>query len=415
MAIQTFKQIIDNQAFRISAKDRAIFEQGTLQSFFGFSDSDMIEFIIYDVNDTQLPQGEFGELVRYVPLNSQNISDYFLIADNTLFQALQFPNEYFIDIERLLKESGYDNGIFKTQITLLNKRVGFESPNEKMWIKQISPSRTEVKLLPLINDVSKKTDLLQRFNILINGGDFKDDVIQYVPNFLESIDPTIVDTFIKNTYGEKWYNKLVREFGIAGLDLLATRIHKKFVEAVKYEFAGRESSIKSPKYGKKKSVSLPLQLSREDVFRISQIILIEIVQTYLPNRTIQTKTQIDAGFDNSIDDVGVVLQRRESDVMIGATPAMVMVTKQKTEVSNPTKEVSIQDAIPVGIPIPVFSEPNPVKSTVVEPPLVTIPTPSQYQVSYGGGGGGGGRMSDFGDRNFGDRFTDRDSLELQAF
>ena len=398
MAIQTFKQIIDNQAFRISAKDRAIFEQGTLQSFFGFSDSDMIEFIIYDVNDTQLPQGEFGELVRYVPLNSQNISDYFLIADNTLFQALQFPKEYFIDIERLLKESGYDNGIFKTQITLLNKRVGFESPNEKMWIKQISQYRTEVKLLPLINDVSKKTDLLQRFNILINGGDFKDDVIPYVPTFLESINPSIVDDFIKRTYSEQWYNKLVKEFGIAGLDTLATKIHTKFVEAVKYEFAGRESSIKSGNYGNKKSVSLPLQLSREDVFKIAQIILIEIVQVYLPMRTIQTKTEIDAGFDESKDDVGVVLQRRESDVMIGATPAMVMVTKQKTEVSNPTRDVSIKDAIPVGIPIPVFSTPNPVKSTVVSPAPVTIPTPSQIAptpvVSSGGGGGfGGGGIS----------------------
>jgi hypothetical protein len=396
MAIQTFKQIIDNQAFRISAKDRAIFEQGTLQSFFGFSDSDMIEFIIYDVNDTQLPQGEFGELVRYIPLNSQNISDYFLIADNTLFQVLQFPKEYFIDIERLLKESGYDNGIFKTQITLLNKRVGFESPNEKMWIKQISPSRTEVKLLPLINDVSKKTDLLQRFNILINGGDFKDDVIPYVPTFLESINPSIVDDFIKRTYSEQWYNKLVAEFGIAGLDTLATKIYTKFVEAVKYEFAGRESSIKSPNYGNKKSVNLPLQLSREDVFKIAQIILIEIVQLYLPNRTIQTKTEIDAGFDESKDDVGVVLQRRESDVMIGAKPATVMVTKQKTEVSNPTKDISIQDAIPVGIPIPVFSTPNPVKSTVISPDPVTIPTPSQITptpvVSSGGGGGyfGGG-------------------------
>jgi hypothetical protein len=403
MAIQTFKQIIDNKAFRISAKDRAIFEEGTLQSFFGFSDSDMIEFIIYDVNDTQLPQGEFGELVRYVPLNSQNISDYFLIADNTLFQALQFPKEYFIDVERLLKESGYDNGIFKTQITLLNKRVGFESPNEKMWIKQISPSRTEVKLLPLINDVSKKTDLLQRFNILINGGDFKDDIIQYIPNFLESINPSIVDDFIKRTYGEKWYNKLVSEFGISGLDTLATRIYTKFVEAVKYEFAGRESSIKSANYGNKKSVSLPLQLSREDVFKIAQIILIEIVQVYLPARTIQSNTQFDAAFDESKDDVGTVLQRRESDVMIGATPAMVTVTKQKTEVSNPTRDVSIQEAIPVGIPIPVFSLPNPVKSTVVEPAPVTIPTPSQILptpeptpvVTYGGGGGyyGGGGIS----------------------
>tara|TARA_B110000503_G_scaffold102008_1_gene152381 strand:- start:11435 stop:12628 length:1194 start_codon:yes stop_codon:yes gene_type:complete len=392
MAIQTFKQIIDNQAFRISAKDRAIFEQGTLQSFFGFSDSDMIEFIVYDVNDNQLPQGEFGELVRYVPLNSQNINDYFLIADNTLFQALQFPNEYFIDIERLLKESGYDNGIFKTQITLLNKRVGFESANEKMWIKQISPSRTEVKLLPLINDVSKKTDLLQRFNIFINGGDFKDDVIQYVPTFLESINPSIVDDFIKRTYSEVWYNKLVTEFGIAGLDTLATKIHTKFVEAVKYEFANRESSIKSPLYGNKKSISLPLQLSADDVFKIAQIILIEIVQVYLPMRTIQTKTEIDAGFDESKDDVGTLLQRRESDVMIGATPAMVMVKKQKTEVSNPTKDISIKDAIPVGIPIPVFSKPNPVKSTVISPDPVTIATPSQITststriVSSGGGG-----------------------------
>jgi hypothetical protein len=397
MAIQTFKQIIDNQAFRISAKDRAIFEQGTLQSFFGFSDSDMIEFIVYDVNDNQLPQGEFGELVRYVPLNSQNINDYFLIADNTLFQALQFPNEYFIDIERLLKESGYDNGIFKTQITLLNKRVGFESANEKLWIKQISPSRTEVKLLPLINDVSKKTDLLQRFNILINGGDFKDDVIPYIPAFLESIDPTIVDTFIKNIYSEKWYNKLVAEFGIAGLDTLATKIHTKFVEAVKYEFAGRESSIKSPNYGNKKPISLPLQLSPEDVFKIAQIILIEIVQVYLPKRTIQSKTEIDAGFDESKDDVGVVLQRRESDVMIEATSATVMVTTTKPEVNNPTRNVSIQQAIPVGIPIPKFSTPNPVKSSVVAPPPVTIPTPIQMTptpvVSSGGGSYGGGGIS----------------------
>jgi len=388
MAIQTFKQIIDNQAFRISAKDRAIFEQGTLQSFFGFSDSDMIEFIVYDVNNTQLPQGEFGELVRYVPLNSQNINDYFLIADNTLFQALQFPNEYFIDIERLLKESGYDNGIFKTQITLLNKRVGFESANEKMWIKQISPSRTEVKLLPLINDVSKKTDLLQRFNIFINGGDFKDDVIQYVPNFLDSINPSVVDNFIKTTYGDKWYDKMVREFGIAGLDTLATKIHSKFVEAVKYEFANRESSIKSPLYGNKKPISLPLQLSREDVFRIAQIILIEVVQVYLPARTINTKTEFDAGFDESKDDVGIVLQRRESDVMIGAAPAMVMVTKQKTEVSNPTVAVSIQQAIPDGIPIPVFSNPNPVKSNVVNPLPVITPKPVSYSAGdyYGGGG-----------------------------
>ena len=82
-----------------------------------------------------------------------------------------------------------------------------------------------------------------------------------------------------------------------------------------------------------------------------------------------------------------------------------MVTKQKTEVSNPTRDVSIKDAIPVGIPIPVFSTPNPVKSTVISPDPVTIPTPSQItptptptptptETSGGGYGGGGGISRD---------------------
>lgn len=50
-------------------------------------------------------------------------------------------------------------------------------------------------------------------------------------------------------------------------------------------------------------------------------------------------------------------------------------------------------------------------SQVISEP-VSIPEP---RVSSGGGGGGGGRIDDFGDRNFGDRITDRDSRELQAF
>ena len=162
MAIKSFKEIVDNKGYRISSKDRAIFEQGNVQSFFGFTDNDFIEFIVYDANDNQLPQGEDGKLVRYITLNTQNINDYILLPEGTYFQALSFPKEYFIDVERLLREGGYNNGIFKVQITLLNKRVGFEVPNEKLWVKQISPSRTEIKLLPLRNEVADKTDLLKK-------------------------------------------------------------------------------------------------------------------------------------------------------------------------------------------------------------------------------------------------------------
>jgi len=145
MAIKTFKDIIDYKGYRINSKDRKIFEEGNLQTFFGFGESDAIEFIVYDVNDNQLPQIN-DELVRYVPMTTQNIKDYFLVAEGTLFQKNQFPSEYFVDAERLLREAGYDNGIFKTQITLLNKRVGSEKNQDKLWISEISPSRTEIYL-----------------------------------------------------------------------------------------------------------------------------------------------------------------------------------------------------------------------------------------------------------------------------
>ena len=116
MALQTFKEVIQNKGYRISTQDREVFEQGNLQSFFGLGDQDAIEFIMYDTNDNQLPQ-KGGELVRYVTLSTQNIKDYILLPEGTIFQRYQFPKEYFVDVERLIKEGGYDNGIFKTQIT----------------------------------------------------------------------------------------------------------------------------------------------------------------------------------------------------------------------------------------------------------------------------------------------------------
>ena len=402
MAIKTFKEIINDKGYRISSKDRAIFEEGKLQSFFGFTDSDMIEFIVYDVNDNQLPQGEDGELIRYIPMNSENIKDYFLVADGTTFQAFQFPNEYFIDAERLINEAGYDNGIFKTQITLLNKRVGYESPNEKLWIKEISPSRTEVKLLPLRNDIADKTDLLQRFNVMVNGKDFREDIVPYIPQFIESITPSTIDSFIKKIYTKKWYDKMVAEFGIAGFDKLMTITHSKFREAMFNEFSNRYSSIDSNNYGNPKPRPASLTFAIDDVFKVAQRILVECIEYYLPKRTIQTKTEIDKIFDESYDKVGKVLQRRKSDVVINAKPAIVNVTKKKNDTTDKPyiKDYELDEEIKKEIPkdtkIPKFSKPNPSKSTKISAVQSNIQTNTnslQNSNSYAVGGGGGGSDS----------------------
>jgi hypothetical protein len=363
MAIKTFKEIIDNKGYRINSKDRDIFQKGNLQSFFGFSDSDMIEFILYDVNDNQLPQGNDGKLVRYIKLSSDNIRDYILIPEGTLFQALEFPKEYFIDIERLIKESGYNNGIFKTQITLLNKRVGYDSQSEKLWIKEISPSRLEVKLLPIQNKASKQTDLLERFNIFVNGRGFRDDVVSTIGRFIESIKPSEIDLFIKNTYSEKWYNKMTAEFGISEFDRLMSQLYSKFSEAMKNEFSNRVSSINDVNFGKPKQTSASTGYNKQDVFKIAQKILIECIERYLPTRTIQTQTEVDNVFDESFDKVGSVISNRTSDVTINPKRGEVMVTKTKeTKPEEVILDIKIKGEVPREEVIPTFKKPNPKKT-----------------------------------------------------
>jgi hypothetical protein len=192
MAIRLIKEVIDSKGYVINSKDREIFQQGDLQSFFGISDNDTIEFILFDVNDNQLPQ-RGGESVRYITLNTQNIKDYLMITEGTMFQRNVMP-EYFVDIERLIREAGYDNGIFKAQITLINRRVGSEDVENRVWIKEISPSRTEVRLLPL-NKQNTPSELKTRFDIFYRDGDFRDDVIPFINEYLEkdkSIDSHIV-------------------------------------------------------------------------------------------------------------------------------------------------------------------------------------------------------------------------------
>ena len=90
--------------------------------------------------------------------------------------------------------------ISKTQITLLNKRVGSEAPSDSLWISEISPSRTEVRLLPLKRGLQLNPELKKRFDLFINNGEFRDDTINLAFNFIEKVNPSVIDNFLKSKY-----------------------------------------------------------------------------------------------------------------------------------------------------------------------------------------------------------------------
>lgn len=354
MAIKTFKDIINNKGYRVSSDDRKIFEEGNLQSFFGLGDSDAIEFIVYDSNDNQLPQKAVnGKTVRYVPLTSSNISDYILIAEGTVLQKFQFPNEYFIDAERLLREAGYDNGIFKTQVTLINKRVGSDSEEDKLWISEISPSRTEVRLFPIKNAKVKYPELEERFSLFVSNKDFRDDTIVEAFKIIEQVDSNLIGTYLKTKYSENWVSKMSGEFKIKNFDEFVNRVNTKFREAAAYELTNRISNINDINYGKRKQTKTPLTLSSDVIIAIYQKIITDVVNFYLPKQDLISIATFDTGIDESFDEVGQILQTRESDLVVDTSNPVLTKKKTKTFIES-NKELELKKIMAKEKPFPTF-------------------------------------------------------------
>ncbi len=402
MAIQTIKEIINNKGYLIDSKDRQIFELGDLRSFFGLSANDSIEFIIYDANDNQLPQID-GKLVRYIPLSSDNIRDYLLIPDGTIFQRYQLPKEYFVDVERLLREAGYNNGIFKTQITLINKRVGSEYPTDKLWISEISPSRTEVRLFPLKKN--QKPEILQnlqeRFDLFRKNGEFREDVINEAFSYVEKINPSTIGTYIKAKFGNDWFSMLVDEYKISDFDSFITKVHSKFLEGCIYEFTNRISDVNDINYGKPKTSAPKLSLDVNELKVIIQKILITSLNYYLLEPNSISSTSVNLTNIPSLDEVDKILISSKSDVVIDSKQPILNTISVKKPTENLVKielDKKIQDVIiNIDTPIKVVTPIDEIDYTPIESPVY-----SQEPVIGGGisGGGGGG----FVDRDFGTGF-----------
>jgi hypothetical protein len=397
--IKNFKEIIQNKAYRINPNDRKLFEEGDLQSFFGLSEDDIIEFIVYDVSENQLPQKGHG-LVRYISLTSENIKDYFLIAEGTFMTKNNLPAEYFIDVERLITEAGYANGLFKTQISLLNKRVGSYKKDDKIWIGEISPSRTEVRLFPLERS-GNIDDIKERFGILYNNGDFRSDIIYNALKLVESINSSVIDDFVKNTYGPGWYEKLKTEYKISNFDSFSVAVHKKFVESAYYEFTNRISDIKDLNYGKPRRTKPRLQLSEDKIIQRLSELIVNSVNFYLTQKDEQLNSTSVNSRITSLDDAANILQSKSSDIQIETKiPELKIVTIEKPEQSE--KKLGFIKKLKGETPV---TEPEPKITFPVEREnpktgeIITIEQPSVdnkrdelpiiIETPTGGGGGGG--------------------------
>lgn len=317
MAISNFKKVEDNKGYLVNDKDRKIFEREISKGYFGVNVGDTIEFILYDSNDNPLPQQSAkGKTSRYIEYNDDTEKTYFgksqLNTDNIKSNQSE---EFFIDTEKLIKEAGYSNGIFKSQVSLLNRRLGSEDrENDNTWIHEISPSRTEIRILPTIDSDGKvNSDLEARYECLVQGKTFAADVFPLLDEFVEQFDvqKTLESMLtlkgdVKS--GQNYINLIKEEFKIQNFEIFIQQVKDKFVQSVNYYKSNREYNILSNRYGQPLQTQPQLCFGSNEIMDTVTTIAGNCIEYYLPKRNIQEETSLTIEQQETLDKVGEILK-----------------------------------------------------------------------------------------------------------
>ena len=212
---------------------------------FGDCKYDVMEVSVYDINNNLLPQ-KSGKNVAYI--KTGDIKNYMYNITNKGGQR-----ELAIDIEKLLKDLGFTNGILKVNINFVRYRVGSENELERVWIQEISPSREEIRILPLktkearINEkTTKEIDNLQKLNKEYKY--YKNNVLDLISSF-QSTFLDKIDASLESKYGKDFFNILKKDFGLSKFDLIKKKIFNDFKESTEYYLYNKNYDITQSNFG----------------------------------------------------------------------------------------------------------------------------------------------------------------------
>jgi hypothetical protein len=356
MAIKGFKEVEEKKGYRLDDKDRQIFEKEIKRGYFGFDVGDIIEFVIYDASDNQLPQESVnGHKVRYISYTDENIKAYFdKVPENKFNKKTNNAKEYFIDTEKLIKEAGYSNGVFKTQITLLNRRLGSEPRLfDKVWIHEIAPSRTEVRVLPVVEDGTSiaNSDLQARYDTFVNCGTFTADILIFFDDFVNQLDVTeIVKKMLmkKGTISEgQDYIKLIEtEFKLVNFEVYMTQVKKLLQEIIDNYRMNKYYNPFEANYGQSTGDSFGVEFDIENVFDEICNMASDAAEFTLPKQSIRLNTLKSKAQQTTLDEIKQILKTVRSNDEYASTKPPVQAAQIRGCMDSSAKNYNPNATIP---------------------------------------------------------------------
>jgi len=217
---------------------------------FGNTKYDVMEVSVYDINNNLLPQIS-GNNVAYI--KGDDIKNYMYQITNKV--GLK---ELAIDVEKLINDIGYNNGILKVNINFVRYKVGSENTLEKVWIEEISPSREEIRILPLktkFENINNKTknqfQNLQSLNKEFKY--YKSSLLNSINSFEETFLDKI-DIALETKYGKDFFSILKKDFGLSGFINIRTKIFADFKTSIEYYLNNKYYDITQSTFGKPSNI-----------------------------------------------------------------------------------------------------------------------------------------------------------------
>ena len=364
-----------NEGEYLQSEDLFIVSKNEIEDTdFGDCHYDVMEVSVYDVNNNLLPH-KSGKSVEYV--KAEHIKDYLYSLTNKGGQK-----EIAIDAEKLLNNLGFTNGILKLNLNFVRQRVGSSDELQRVWIQEISPSREEIRVVPLktkddnINQITKK-----QFKNLDNlTKDFKyykknilDSLDSFEFNFLSTIDDALVAKF-----GNDFRQTIRKDFGLRDLDAFNKIVFQNFKDSITYWVNNRYYDISQSNFGK------PSEIRFDDCEQYPFVDLLKEIQNILNNCikvNIKSLKRRSVNYTQIPKEFGIVELRKQIQDNLDSFQTKVDIKKNVYSPGSATATIGGTQVLPPITPVKevvvAVDPPQPPKAAPIvipEQPIITPPT-----------------------------------------
>lgn len=283
MALEKYRVLEKSKGGFVPQNELEIYEKSTIKTSFGLWPNDTIRCIIYDANKNILPQADFGT-VRYI--NQKDFPQYFTSKTG---KTLSNTRNYSVDVKKLIKDAGYNIGIFTVELMFVNNRVGTEKKPNRLWMYEISPSRTEVRVVSFdyddtMWDGEPLSDIVdERYRALMYDKEFREDIYEVVDSFLDKINYNEIKDMFINQVGYEFYKQVVYQYYANDENIFFKNVVDMitgFKKAIHYEFENRNSTISSQQFGELLKGRIPVDI---DFKKVNLDKMVETVEYHIPN------------------------------------------------------------------------------------------------------------------------------------